>query len=85
MKIVVFASGRGSNFKAIVENIESGALTNVEVSLLLSNKPEANVLAYAAEKGIPHVCVDEKVSFCPGKKKTPPPAAKPTKKQCSPK
>lgn len=60
MKIVVFASGRGSNFKAIVENIESGALTNVEVSLLLSNKPEANVLAYAAEKGIPHVCVDEK-------------------------
>lgn len=33
---------------------------NVEVSLLLSNKPEANVLAYAAEKGIPHVCVDEK-------------------------
>ena len=60
MKIVVFASGRGSNFKAIVENIESGSLTNVEVSLLLSNKPEANVLAYAAEKGIPHVCVDEK-------------------------
>ena len=60
MKIVVFASGRGSNFKAIVENIESGALTNVEVSLLLSNKPEANVLAYAAEKGISHVCVDEK-------------------------
>ena len=59
MKIVVFASGRGSNFKAIVENIESGALTNVEVSLLLSNKPEANVLAYAAEKGIPHACVDE--------------------------
>lgn len=60
MKIVVFASGRGSNFKAIVENIESGVLTNVEVSLLLSNKPEANVLAYAAEKGIPHICVDEK-------------------------
>ena len=59
MKIVVFASGRGSNFKAIVENIESGALTNVEVSLLLSNKPQANVLAYAAEKNIPHVCVDE--------------------------
>lgn len=59
MKIVVFASGRGSNFKAIVENIESGALTNVEVSLLLSNKPQAQVLAYAAEKNIPHVCVDE--------------------------
>ncbi|MDO4281281.1 MAG: phosphoribosylglycinamide formyltransferase [Peptococcaceae bacterium] len=60
MKIVVFASGRGSNFKAIVENIESGALTNVEVSLVLSDKPEANVLTYAAEKGIPHVCVDSK-------------------------
>lgn len=58
MKIVVFASGRGSNFKAIVENIESGALTNVEVSLLLSDKPEAKVLDYAKEKGIAHVCVD---------------------------
>lgn len=60
MKIVVFASGRGSNFKAIMDNIESGALSNVEVSLLLSNKSEANVLTYAKEKGITHVCVDEK-------------------------
>lgn len=60
MKIVVFASGRGSNFKAIVENIENGTLTNVEVSLLLSDKAEANVLTYAAEKGIPHVCVDDR-------------------------
>ena len=60
MKIVVFASGRGSNFKAIVENIATGALTNIEVSLLLSDKPEANVLEYAAQKNIPHVCVDRK-------------------------
>ncbi len=64
MKIVVFASGRGSNFKAIVENIEAGVLTNVEVSLLLSNKPQANVLQYAAEKGIPHVCVDDSAFSC---------------------
>lgn len=60
MKIVVFASGRGSNFKAIQENIEAGVLTNVEVSLVLSDKPDANVLAYAEEKGIHHVCVDRK-------------------------
>lgn len=59
MKIVVFASGRGSNFKAIVENIENGSLTNVEISLLLSNKPNAKVLTYAEEKSIPHVCVDD--------------------------
>ena len=60
MKIVVFASGRGSNFKAIVENIEAGVLKNIEVSLLLSDNPEANVLTYAEEKNIPHVCVDRK-------------------------
>ena len=60
LNIVVFASGRGSNFKAIYENIEAGVLTNVEVSLVLSDKPEANVLKYAEEKGINHVCVDRK-------------------------
>ncbi len=60
MKIVVFASGRGSNFKAIYENIEAGTLTNIEVSLVVSDNPDANVLAYAAEKNVPHVCVDRK-------------------------
>ena len=58
MNIVVFASGRGSNFKAIVENIEAGVLTNVNVSLLLSDRPNAQALRYAEEKGIDHVCVD---------------------------
>ncbi len=60
MNIVVFASGRGSNFKAIVENIEAGTLRNVNVSLLLSDKPEAQALVYAKEKGIAAQCVNPK-------------------------
>lgn len=60
MNIVVFASGRGSNFKAIVENIETGILRHVKVSLLLSDKPAAQALVYAKEKGIASKCVDPK-------------------------
>lgn len=58
MKIVVLASGRGSNFKAIADNIAKGSLTGVSVSGLISDKPTANALAFAREIGVPAVCVD---------------------------
>lgn len=58
MKIIVLASGRGSNFRAIVENIEAGQLTGIEVAMLLSDKPDAKVLQFAADKDIPHKAID---------------------------
>ena len=52
LKIAVLISGRGSNFKAILENIKAGHI-NAEIALVLSNVPDAPGLAFAREEGIP--------------------------------
>jgi len=44
MKILVFGSGRGSNYKAIVENTDSSL---VEVSAVVVNRPEAPIIELA--------------------------------------
>lgn len=53
MRIAVFASGTGSNFAAILESIQSQKITNVEVVLLVSDRPEALAVQKAKDKGIP--------------------------------
>jgi phosphoribosylglycinamide formyltransferase 1 len=53
MKIAVFASGTGSNFAAILEAIKSKKITNVEVVLLISDRPEALAVQKAKEESIP--------------------------------
>ncbi|MBI2712007.1 MAG: phosphoribosylglycinamide formyltransferase [Bdellovibrio sp.] len=55
--VVVFASGRGSNFEAIHRAIETGRLSGVEIRSVLSDRPQSGVLARAKELGIPGVCV----------------------------
>ncbi|MFZ1976465.1 MAG: phosphoribosylglycinamide formyltransferase [Bacteroidota bacterium] len=52
MNIAVFASGRGSNFEAILKAIDSGLLP-VRVVLLLSNRSDAGALDLARSRGIP--------------------------------
>lgn len=52
LKIAVLVSGRGSNFKAILENIKAGRI-NAQVVLALSNVPDAPALEFAREEGIP--------------------------------
>ncbi|MGG1674237.1 phosphoribosylglycinamide formyltransferase [Neobacillus sp. NRS-1170] len=53
MKIAVFASGTGSNFSAILESIQSKKITNVEVVLLVSDRPEALAVQKAKDELIP--------------------------------
>ena len=53
MKVAVFASGSGSNFESIVEATRDGRLPQVEVSLLVCDKPDACVLERADRLGIP--------------------------------
>jgi len=48
----VFASGRGTNFKAIIEAIQNGRL-DAEVRVLISNKENAGALSIARDNGIP--------------------------------
>ena len=54
MNIAVFASGRGSNFNAILHAIHEGTLP-ARVVLLISNKSDAGALEYARANGIPAV------------------------------
>ena len=49
--IAVFISGRGSNFRAIHEEIEKGSI-NGEIVALISDNPDAQGLRYGKEKGI---------------------------------
>ncbi|MFH1941301.1 MAG: phosphoribosylglycinamide formyltransferase [bacterium] len=54
----VFASGRGSNFEAILGAIEQGRL-NTEVRLLVSNNADAGALSVAQAYGIPTAVVSK--------------------------
>ncbi|WP_282783653.1 phosphoribosylglycinamide formyltransferase [Phaeodactylibacter xiamenensis] len=49
-RIAIFASGTGSNAKKIIEYFR--AHPNIEVGLVVANKPDAPVLAMAEELGI---------------------------------
>lgn len=52
LDLCVFASGRGSNFSALLEAIDDGRL-KADVRLLVSNNPEAGALTLAKKYRIP--------------------------------
>ncbi len=52
-RVVVLLSGRGSNFRAIVE-----AHLPIDIVAVISNRPQAAGLAYARERGLPAVALD---------------------------
>ena len=53
MKIAVFVSGGGTNIQAIIDNIKSGYLSDIEISLVVSSNKDAYALTRAEENGIP--------------------------------
>jgi len=57
LKIAVLVSGGGTNLQAIIDAVESGALTNTEISLVISNKADARALERARNHGIKGVCI----------------------------
>jgi phosphoribosylglycinamide formyltransferase 1 len=59
----VLGSGKGSNFRAIVEQINDGKL-DAEVRLVISDVPDAGILSYARDYQIPALYVH------PGKYRT---------------
>lgn len=56
-RIAILGSGKGSNARAILEAINSGTLS-AEVTLILSDRPDAGILDVAAEFGVPSLFVD---------------------------
>ena len=60
LHIAVFGSGRGSNFKAIVDAVERGRITGARIRLVLSNNSQAGILDLARTHGIPAVHLSRK-------------------------
>lgn len=58
-KIVILISGRGSNMQAIVQASQSQQWP-AQIAAVISNKPDAAGLAYAASQGIPTMVVESK-------------------------
>lgn len=56
--IGLIASGKGSNIRAILENIRQGEL-DVKASVILSDNPHSKALKIAEEEGIKHYCIPE--------------------------
>lgn len=55
LRLAVLASGQGSNLRAIYHAIASGKLTDVEISLVISNNSKSGAIEFARERGIPSV------------------------------
>lgn len=67
LRIAVFASGNGSNCRAIHDAIVNGKL-NAEIGLIVSNNPDAGILSWAKEKGLAQIYIaseqfDDKKQF----------------------
>ncbi|KAK4656900.1 Bifunctional purine biosynthetic protein ADE5,7 [Podospora pseudocomata] len=52
-KILVFASGNGSNFQALIDAVSSGAIPNSKIIRLIVNKSKAYATTRADNAGIP--------------------------------
>ncbi len=60
-KLAVLISGNGSNLQAIIDSTKSGILNGVaEISVVISNNPEAYGLERAKKEGIKNVALDSK-------------------------
>lgn len=60
LRLAVLVSGGGTNLQAIMDAIESGAVTNAEIAVVISNNANAYALERARAKGIDAVCVSPK-------------------------
>jgi len=57
-RLAVFASGRGSNFRAIIDHVRIGILQNVEIGLLVTNIPDAPAAGLARKNSISVVFIE---------------------------
>jgi len=59
-RIAVLASGRGSNLRALHDYLKRDPRSRgVSIALVLSDRPDAGALAFAAEQGIAAITMDE--------------------------
>ncbi|MEP1472810.1 MAG: phosphoribosylglycinamide formyltransferase [Halieaceae bacterium] len=58
-RLAILISGRGSNLQAFIDACNDGQI-DADISLVLSNKPEAKGLVRASEAGITTACIDHR-------------------------
>src|SRR6185436_2983392 len=60
MKIGILISGRGSNMVTLVDAVKSGEIPDSEVSVVISDKPNAAGLERASERGVNALVIERK-------------------------
>lgn len=60
LKMAVLVSGGGTNLQAIIDKLEEGQITNAEISVVISNNPNAYALERAKKHGIEARCISPK-------------------------
>jgi phosphoribosylglycinamide formyltransferase 1 len=60
LNIAVLGSGRGSNFAAVLDALNTGMITNARIVLVLSNNSTAGILETARAEGIAAVHLSQK-------------------------
>ncbi|MBP3677984.1 MAG: phosphoribosylglycinamide formyltransferase [Agathobacter sp.] len=60
LKVAVCVSGGGTNLQAIIDAVESGVITNTEISVVISNNKKAYALERAKNHNIEGVCISPK-------------------------
>lgn len=60
LKLAVCVSGGGTNLQAIIDAVESGAITDTRISVVISNNRDAYALERARKHGIGAVCISPK-------------------------
>ena len=56
----IMVSGGGTNLQAILDAVDSGKITDTEISVVISNNPGAYALERAKNHGIEAVCISPK-------------------------
>lgn len=59
LNIAVFASGRGTNFRAILNAVHAGEIPHANIALVISNNSDAGALNIAYENNIPALHISQ--------------------------
>ena len=57
LKILVCVSGGGTNLQAIIDGVQGGTVTDIEIVRVISNNKKAYALERAVQAGIDAICV----------------------------
>lgn len=60
LRIVVCVSGGGTNLQAVLDSIDTGKITNVEVAAVISNSAGAKALVRARDHNVPGIVMSPK-------------------------